>query len=121
MFQTERLQNIGSDLDHGHFRVINLTAINLVVVLVEQGVIITIVTGLDSKDSVLADSPCSFVAHDLRLCHIACAVALHDLCELADVEHIRADLGMILVDELTRLHDGLIRIVNLDPSPMRGK
>ena len=28
------------------------------------------------KDSILSDLPCGFIAHNLRLRHIACAVAL---------------------------------------------
>ena len=119
MCQIEILQNIGSNLNHRYIGIVYLTAINLVVVLVEQSVVIAIVAGLDSKDSVPAYFPGGFLTHDLRLCHIACAIALHDFCELADVEHIRADLGVILVDKLTRLYDGLIGIMNLDAATVR--
>ena len=86
---------------------------------IDERVVIAIVAGLNRKDSVLADFPRSFIPHDLRLCHIVSVVALHDLCELADVEHIGADLGVILVDEFTGLHDGLIGIVNLDAATVR--
>lgn len=99
--------------DNGQFRVINLTAINLVVVFIQQGVVVTIFAGLHRKDSILSDLPCGFIAHNLRLRHIACAVALHNFCKLADMKHIVSDLRMILVNEGAGLHNHFIRVVNL--------
>ena len=53
------------------------------------------------------------IAHNLRLRHIACAVALHNFCKLADMKHIVSDLRMILVNEGAGLHNHFIRVVNL--------
>lgn len=55
--QPEGFQNIPADFEHGQFRVINLTAINLVVVFIQQGVVVTIFAGLHRKDSILSDLP----------------------------------------------------------------
>ena len=119
VFQTKGFQNFFSGFDHGQIRVIQLTAIYLVVVLIQQSIIVSVLTGLHRQDSVPTDFPCSFVTHNLRLRHIGCTVTLHDFCELADVEHIVADLGVVLVDEFAGLHDGFIGIVNLNTAAVR--
>jgi len=50
--QTEGLQNIQSNFDHGHIRVIDLTAINFHIMFIDERVVIAIVAGLNRKDSV---------------------------------------------------------------------
>lgn len=119
VFQTKGFQNFFSGFDHGQIRIIQLTTIYLVVVFIQQSVIVAILTGLHRQDSVPTDFPCGFITHDFRLCHIGCAVTLHDFCELADVEHIVTNLGMVLVDEFAGLYDGFIGIMNLDTATVR--
>ena len=119
VLQSKGFQNILTDFDHGQFRIIDLPAVNLIAVFVHQRVIITVLTGLHRKDSILSDLPCGFIAHNFRLRHIACTVALHNLCKLADMKHIVSNLCVVLVDECTRLYDGLIGIVNLDAATVR--
>jgi hypothetical protein len=61
--QSKGFQNIPADFDHGQFRGIDLTAINLVAVFVHQRVIVTVLTGLHRKDFILSNLPCGFIAH----------------------------------------------------------
>lgn len=110
-------QNFFPDFLNRQLRRVNLAAVHHRVIAVIEGVIPAIVTGLDSNIAFSAQFPCTYFILCLDFRVIAGSIALHDLCKLADVEHITqsTNIKMILVPMFQPCREtSAIRVVHLN-------
>ena len=88
LFHVVRFQNLLTGFLNGQFRGIQLPAVHHGIIAVVEGVVPSILTGLDGKVAFAAQFPCSLLVLCLNFGVEVCMVSFHDFGKLADVEHI---------------------------------
>jgi len=88
LFHVVRFQNLLTGFLNGQFRGIQLPAVHHGKIAVVNGVVPSILTGLDGKITFAPQFPCGLLVLCLNFRVEACMVSFHDFGKLADVEHI---------------------------------